>query len=148
MTQLERREFTLTRTFDAPRELVFRAWTDPDRLAAWWGPEGISTPRGTIEVDPRPGGAFRFVMVSDDDGTEFPSDMRFLEVVAPERLVFGWEPQRGMGAGTVTVTFADLGGRTEMTTHYEGETTAAMARMSEGGWGTQLAKLEALLSGA
>ena len=147
MTQLERREFTIVRTFDAPRELVFRAWTDPDQLALWWGPEGISTPRATIELDPRPGGVFRFLMVSDEDGTEFPSEMAFVEVVEPERLVFGWQPQRGLGAGTVTVTFADLGGRTEMTTYYSGETTEAMARMSEGGWGTQLDKLEALLSG-
>jgi uncharacterized protein YndB with AHSA1/START domain len=146
MTRMSRHEFTLTRILDAPRELVFRAWTDPDQLAAWWGPEGFSTPRAGIELDPRPGGVFRFVMVLDADGTELPSDMRFREVVEPERLVFGWEAQRGLGAGTVTVTFADLGGRTEMVTHYVGDATEAMARMSRGGWTSQLAKLEAFMS--
>jgi uncharacterized protein YndB with AHSA1/START domain len=146
MTEMTRREFTLTRVLDAPRELVFRAWTDPDQLAAWWGPEGISTPRSGIEVDPRPGGAFRLVMVLDADGTEFPSDMEFREVVEPERLVYGWEAQRGLGAGTVTVTFADLGGRTEMVTHFVGDSTDEMAAMAQAGWTTQIAKLERLLA--
>ena len=142
---LRRRDFTITRVFDAPRELVFAAWIDPEQLARWWGPEGLHTPLETIEVDPRPGGVFRLTMVTPDGAHEFPSDMRFREIVEPERLVYEWDAQRGLGAGEVTVTFADRAGRTEMTTYFVGETTDAMAKMSQEGWGTQLDKLDALL---
>ena len=135
------REFTITRVFDAPRELVWRAWTQPEQLAQWWGPEGISTPLDTIEVDLRPGGPFRFTMVSDTTGTEFPTEMQFREVVEPERIIFAWEAQRGLGAGEVSVTFKDLGGRTEMTTHFVGYQTDEIERASQEGWRTQLDKL-------
>jgi uncharacterized protein YndB with AHSA1/START domain len=138
---MTRREFTITRAFDAPRELVWKAWTEPDQLASWWGPTGISTPRSTIEVELRPGGPFRMTMVSDADGTEYPTDMMFREVVEPERLVFVWEAQRGLGPGTVTVTFTDLGERTEVTTHYDGFTTDEIFTDSKRGWAQQLDRL-------
>lgn len=140
------REFTLTHVFDAPRELVWRAWTEPEQLAAWWGPEGLSTPLQTIEIDVRPGGVFRLTMVLDADGTEFPSDMAFREVVEPERLVFGWDAQRGLGAGEVTVTFTDSGQQTEMTTHFAGFATDEVAEQAQAGWAQQLGKLEQHLS--
>ena len=136
-----RREVTSTRVLDAPRELVWKAWTDPEELAQWWGPKGVSTPRNTIELDLRPGGAFKLTMVSDETGSEFPSDMQFREVVEPERIVFGWEGQRGIGAGEVTVTFKDLGDRTEMTTHFVGYQTDQIARASQAAWSTQMDKL-------
>jgi uncharacterized protein YndB with AHSA1/START domain len=139
--RMTRREFTSTRVLDAPRALVWKAWTDPDELAQWWGPEGISTPRSTIELEPRPGGAFKLTMVSDKTGSEFPSDMRFREVVEPERIVFAWEAQRGLGAGEVTVTFEDLGDRTAMTTRFVGYQTDEIARASRVGWDTQIDKL-------
>ena len=85
------REFTLTHVFNAPRDLVWRAWTESEQLTRWWGPEGLHTPLNTIEMDVRPGGVFRLTMVLDADGTAFPSDMAFREVVEPERLVFGWD---------------------------------------------------------
>lgn len=111
--RMTRREYTTTRMLDAPRELVWQAWTEPEQLARWWGPKGLSTPIETIELDLRPGGAFRLTMVSDTTGAEFPTDMHFREVVEPERIVFAWEAQRGIGAGAVTITFRDLGDRTE-----------------------------------
>jgi uncharacterized protein YndB with AHSA1/START domain len=138
---MTRREFTSTRVLDAPRELVWRAWTEPEQVAQWWGPKGLSTPLDTIEVDLRPGGAFTLTMVSDETGSEFPTDMQFREVVEPERIVFGWEAQRGLGAGEVTVTFKDLGGRTEMTTRFVGYQTDEIARASQVGWNTQIDKL-------
>src|SRR5438093_9715892 len=82
------REFTITRVFDAPRELVWKAWTDPEQVARWFGPRGISTPRSTITMDVRPGGTFALTMIGDDDGKEYPSGGTFLEVVEPERLVW------------------------------------------------------------
>jgi uncharacterized protein YndB with AHSA1/START domain len=139
---MTRRQQTFTRVFDAPRELVWKAWTEPEQLARWWGPRGISTPLETIEVDLRPGGAFRMTMVSDTDGTEFPTEMEFREVVESERLVFAWEAQRGLGAGQVTVTFEDVGdGRTEVSSHFDGFTTDEIMADAEVGWNGQLDKL-------
>jgi uncharacterized protein YndB with AHSA1/START domain len=133
------REFTITRVYEAPRELVWRAWTDPEHMAAWFGPRGITTPRSTITVDLRPGGAFEFTMVSDDEGTEYPSGGTFVEVQAPERLV--WR-DRDIDL-LVTVTFSDLGDRTEMTCHVVGETGGAQAY---DGWSTMFDKLGELVA--
>ncbi len=127
-------EFTITRVFDAPRELVWQAWTDPEQVARWFGPRDITTPRSTITMDVRPGGTFAYTMVSDDDGTEYPSGGTFLEVVEPERLV--WR-DRDIDL-LVTVTFTDLGGRTEMTCHVVGRTGGAEAY---DGWSTMFDKL-------
>ena len=128
------RDFTITRVFDAPRELVWKAWTDPEHVARWFGPRGFSTPRSTVTMDVRPGGTFEFTMVSDDDGNEIPSGGTFLEVEEPERLV--WR-DRDIDL-TVTITLADLGGRTEMTCHVSGKTGGAPAY---DGWSTMFDKL-------
>jgi uncharacterized protein YndB with AHSA1/START domain len=133
------REFTITRVFDAPRELVWKAWTDPEHVARWFGPRGFTTPLSTISMDVRPGGTFEFTMISDDDGTEHPSGGTFLEVEEPERLA--WR-DRDIDL-LVTVTFADVGGRTEMTCHVAGETGGAPAY---DGWSTMFDKLADLLA--
>lgn len=135
------REFTLSHVFDAPRQLVWQAWTEPEQLARWWGPKGMTTPLETIEMDVTPGGVFRLTMVLDADGTEFPSEMSFCEVTEPERLVFAWDAQRGLGAGEVTVTFTELGDRTELTTHFAGDATDEVAEQAQAGWAEQLDKL-------
>src|SRR3981081_2563312 len=79
------REVVITRVFDAPRALVFRAWTDPQHLARWWGPQGFSNP--VCETDVRIGGAWRIVM-RGPDGAEYPGGGVYREIVVPERLVF------------------------------------------------------------
>lgn len=79
------REIVATRIFDAPRELVFDAWTDPKHLAQWWGPQGFTTT--TYSMDMRVGGVWRFVM-HGPDGTDYQNKITFLEVVRPERLVY------------------------------------------------------------
>jgi uncharacterized protein YndB with AHSA1/START domain len=145
---MSRRQMSYTRVFDAPREVVWKAWTEPEQLTLWWGPRGITTPLETIEVDLRPGGVFRMTMVLDADGTEYPTEMEFREVAEPERLVFAWEAQRGLGAGQVTVTFKDLGGKTEVTSRYDGFTTDEIAADSEVGWNQQLDRLRELLKQA
>jgi uncharacterized protein YndB with AHSA1/START domain len=106
---------TITRVYDAPREAVWRAWTEPEQIAAWWGKRGWRTPPESVTLDVRPGGAFRLTSISDADGSEMRHDGVYREVVEPERLVFA-ELRPGGAVGTVT--FDDLGdGRTEMTFH-------------------------------
>lgn len=83
-------EFTITRIFDAPRDLVWQAWTDPDEAARWWHPEGVSSPREHVTIDPRVGGTYRYLMINDENGAEFPTGGTYLEVDEPKKLVFTW----------------------------------------------------------
>ncbi|MFL5256361.1 MAG: SRPBCC family protein [Rhodopila sp.] len=111
------RELILTRLIDAPREAVFRAWTDPRLLTQWFAPLPWTTP--AAELDARPGGAC-LVIMRDPEGHEFPNRGVYLEVVPNERLVFtdaytkAWEPS-GKPFMTVILTFEDEGGRTRYT---------------------------------
>jgi uncharacterized protein YndB with AHSA1/START domain len=110
------REIVVSRVLDAPRELVWKAMTDPNHVIHWWGPRGFST---TIEVmEVRPGGAWRLVM-HGPDGTDYPNRSVFREVVEPERLVYvhGGSKKGGPAANfTATWTFEDLGaGKTRLT---------------------------------
>jgi uncharacterized protein YndB with AHSA1/START domain len=99
----------IVRVFDAPRERLWRAWTDPDEIVRWWGKRGWTAQRDSLVLDVRPGGALRIVSVSDA-GIEMVNSGVWHEVVEPERLAFG-PPE----AATSVVTFTDLGdGRTEM----------------------------------
>src|SRR5579862_776151 len=79
------REYTISRVFDAPRELVWKAWTDPKQMAKWWGPKVMKTP--VCEMDVRLGGAYRIVMRAPD-GIDYPVKGIFREIKPPERLVF------------------------------------------------------------
>src|SRR5439155_265161 len=83
-TQPADRVLVLTRTFNAPRARVFRAWIDPQQLARWWGPKGFTNP--ICEVDARPGGAV-FIVMRAPDGTDIPVKGMLHELVEPERLV-------------------------------------------------------------
>jgi uncharacterized protein YndB with AHSA1/START domain len=83
------RQFTITRVLDAPRETVWRVWTDPDEAPYWLHPRGIATPREHVEFDVRPGGRYRYTMVTAD-GTEYPTAGTYREVSPPGRLVFTW----------------------------------------------------------
>ena len=107
---------TLTRLFRAPRALVWSAWTDPKRVAAWWGPRDFAAPR--CEWDARPGGAIHIDMRAPD-GTIYPMSGVFHEVRSPERLVFtfAWDRDDGQSGHdtVVTITFAEQRGRTTMT---------------------------------
>jgi uncharacterized protein YndB with AHSA1/START domain len=124
-------EITLVRSFDAPRELVFRAWTEPQLFARWFGPHGYTTPVSTVTMDPRPGGTWQAVMISDADGTEYPTGGTYREVAPPERLVF-----TAYGS-VVTVTFADLGGKTELVLHQVG----TLLPGTREGWSSSLDRL-------
>ena len=136
------REFTITREFAAPRELVYRAWTDPEHLTGWYGPRGCTTPRDSIAADVRPGGTWRATMIVDATGQEFPTGGFYLEVRAPERLVFTWREPGGDGESVITVELADLGdGRTGMTFHQVGFTTEETRRGVHEGWTSAFERL-------
>jgi uncharacterized protein YndB with AHSA1/START domain len=112
------RELVISRTFDAPRATVFKAWTEKEQLASWWGPQGFVIE--SCEADLRPGGAWRLAMRSPE-GTLHTNRGVYREIVPPERLVltYAWEDARGTpGHETlVTVTFAEQGKRTRMVLH-------------------------------
>ena len=103
-------EVRIERTFDAPRDLVFRAYTEPDLLARWLGPRRLAMKIDTMDV--RPGGRWRFVHV-DEDGTEYGFHGEFLEVVRPERLTQTWVFEGYPEASSVqTAVFTERDGRT------------------------------------
>ena len=139
------REITLRRVFDAPREEVWRAWTEPERLTRWWGKRGWTAPLDTITMDVRPGGVFRLTNVRDDDGREMPQQGVYREVVEPERLVVVEGSQTGCPEAeqTVTVvTFADLGGgRTEVVVHATVHTSGEILEQMTGGMASALERL-------
>jgi len=113
-TANEEQELVLTRVFDAPRELVLKAWTDPKRVAQWWRPRGFTNP--VCELDVRPGGAIRIHM-RGPDGTVYPMTGVYQEVVEPERIVFTSAALDAEGNALfellTTVTFAEQGGKTK-----------------------------------
>jgi len=109
-----RQEIVMTCVFDAPRELVFRAWTDPKDIDRWWGPDGFTTT--TNEMDVRPGGVWRFVM-HGPDGVDYPNRIVYEEIVRPERLVYTHDSDQDDDPARfqVTVTFAEAVGKTHLT---------------------------------
>lgn len=136
----------ITRIFDAPREQVFKAWTDPDEIAGWYGPEHFDSPRDKIQVDLRPGGRWELIMVQRDNGAEFPVGYDVVEVVEPELLVLRSDPmpQAGMPDPTVVrVEFHDHGDKTRMTLS-DGPYPPGMT-YAESGWNTSFDKLAARL---
>ncbi len=146
------RELVLTRIIDAPREKVYRAWTDPELLKQWFAPAPFTTP--VAELDVRPGGSNRIVM-RDPQGNEFPNRGVYLEVVENERLVFtdaytkAWEPSKKPFM-TVIVTFEDEGGRTRYTArarHWTAADREAHEKMGfHEGWGRCADQLAALVA--
>lgn len=143
------REFTIIREFDAPRELVFRAWTDPEQLAKWSAPEGMSTHRSSIGGDVRAGGAYSSTMVRDATGESFPVSGRYLEVVEPERLVFTWGDPTGDGSSeresVITVTLAERAGKTTMTFHLRAPAPLSPEDGARAGWSEAFDKLAGLV---
>jgi uncharacterized protein YndB with AHSA1/START domain len=106
------REIVMSRVFDAPRELVFRAYTDPQLVARWWGRRHSTT--RVDKMDVRPGGLWRYIE-SGPDG-EFAFNGVYREVVPPQRLVYTFEFEPMPGHVLVeTITFVDLNGRTQLT---------------------------------
>lgn len=109
-------EFTITRTLNARRELVWRAWTEEKELAAWLP----STPLESISFDVREGGHYRYTIVNIETGEEYPTGGVFLDVVPFERLVFTWGHPGDPNSPVATLTLTERGDRTEMIFHLRG----------------------------
>ena len=133
---------TVRRTFAAPREAVFRAWTDPKELTRWWGPPGYDSP--SADVDLTVGGSYRLAMRKLPDGKPYYVHGVYREIKIPERLVFTWNWEGGppFGSNTiVTLEFYDTAGGTEMVLTHE-RFDSEMARDAHTkGWDGALQKL-------
>lgn len=148
---MDNKELTLERVFDAPRDRVFEAWTDPTVVAQWWGPSGVTNP--TCEWDAQPGGKIYIVMLAGQElgdlaGQEWPMSGTFQEVVPAEKLVFTSSALlngKPIIDAETTVTFETTGSQTKVTVHVvvtksTPEAASSLAGM-EMGWNQQLDKL-------
>jgi uncharacterized protein YndB with AHSA1/START domain len=140
------KQFTITRVFDAPRERVWRVWTDPDEAPYWLHPHGVTAPREHVEFDVRPGGRYRYTMVASD-GTEYPTVGTFREVAPPGRLVFTWGSP-GDADETMPLITVDLaehgttGEQTLLTFHLVGLPGEPGDEFVHDGWSEALELLE------
>jgi uncharacterized protein YndB with AHSA1/START domain len=117
-TDQQDQEVLITRIFDASRERVFRAWTDPDEVADWYGPQHFDTPRERIRIDLRVGGRYELTMVQRDNGAEFAIGYEIVELLEPELIVLRSDPMPEVGMHEPTITrveFHDHGTKTRMT---------------------------------
>jgi len=141
-------DLRIERVFDAPRELVFKAWLSPEQLSSWYGPAHFSVPGDRIVVEPHEGGRWELVMVQRDSGAEHPLRSRIVELREPELLVIENEalPDHGMGVTRTRVEFFDEGGSTRMVLT-DGPYEAPMGGMAGQGWAAAFDKLSAVLGG-
>ncbi|MEX2536340.1 MAG: SRPBCC domain-containing protein [Trueperaceae bacterium] len=142
-------EVSLIRLFDAPRELVFKAWTDPTHISKWWGPSGFDVPE--CRLDPLPGTTYRIVMRSPQ-GSEMHLTGVIHEVEEPERIVMTLGSDGTAFEVLMTIVFEEVAGKTKMTlTTMFGslaERDAATQRGANDGWAQSFEKLDAHLAGA
>ena len=156
-----REEFMITRVFEAPRDLLWQAWTDPETVKKWWGPKLFTA--SVIKMDVREGGTY-LGCLRGPDGRDYWSGGTYREVVSQERIVAadhfadakgnyvpasyygmpGDAPQEQM----VAVEFHDLGGKTRMTLHVSGMVPGQMTDMAVAGWNESFDKLAAHLAAA
>lgn len=145
-------ELVLTRTIDAPRDLVWKAWTNPKHFAQWWGPHGMTTP--VVEMHLKSGGVFHTVM-RDPSGKEYPNTFVFLEVKKPERIVFtdafgdAWKPS-GKAFMTAIITLENKGAKTKYTAralHWSAADREQHEKMGfHQGWGESLDRFEGVVA--
>ena len=154
-------ELVITRIFDAPRELVWKAWTDCEHLKRWWGPEHFTAP--ACKIDLRVGGKYLFCMRSPQ-GQDYWSTGVYREIVAPSRLVYSDNfadaegnvvpashygmPGEWPKEMLVTVTLEELAGKTRMTMRHAGLPAGDMGQMAGQGWNGSFDKLAASLAKA
>jgi uncharacterized protein YndB with AHSA1/START domain len=152
-------EITITRMFDAPRELVWKAWTDPEHFKRWWGPKSFTTP--VSKIDLRVGGKYLNCM-RGPDGKDYWSTGIYREIVPMERIVVtdSFADEKGVVVPAshygmegdwplellVTVTFEEVGGRTKMTLRHAGVPAGKMRELCETGWNESFDKLAEYLA--
>ena len=143
-------QIVMTRVFDAPRALVYKAWTDPDQVKQWWGPNQFTTPRVTIDL--RKGGEFKYVMVGPD-GAEYPNRAEYVEIVPNEKLVYMDNfdmPNPPFESLHVEVVFEDFAGKTRLTVRTTTQSVKDRDTLlnfgSQEGWSQQMEKLDTFLA--
>ena len=148
--QPDEREITVTRIIDAPRDLVFRFWTEPALLSRWWGPSGFTIP--LCEVDLRVGGAYRIVMRGPDN-QDYPCVGVYREITPPERLVFTNNAEGADGSEVLTglaqVSFQAVGDKTRLIVQTRARAMVPFARAyltgMEAGWTQSIDRLQSAL---
>ena len=134
-------ELTITRLLDAPRNLVFKVWTQPEHMVRWLGPKGFTAP--SCEIDLRPGGAWR-ACIRSAEGKDHRMQGVYREIAPPERLVFtfAWEEDGVPGHETlVTITFAEQGSKTLFTFHQATFASVESRDSHHGGWSSSFDRL-------
>jgi uncharacterized protein YndB with AHSA1/START domain len=141
-------EVRVTHVFDAPREEVFAAWTDPAKVARWWAPDGFVIPTDSVVIEPEVGGRFHFTMAASDDSARYPYRSEIVEFSEPELIVLRAEaiPDAGIAETITRVEFEADGTRTRMSIT-SGPYTDEVRSNAEAGWLAVIAKLEALVAG-
>jgi uncharacterized protein YndB with AHSA1/START domain len=135
-------EMNHRRIHHAPKEVLFDCMTQAQHLTHFWGPVGTSAPVDRIKIDLRPGGVFQTVMVSDADGSEYPTHAVYVEVSRPDRLV--WTEADVEGGMLTAITFVDLGdGRTEVLTHQTNVPAMYRSADAQAGFLTSLDRCDA-----
>jgi uncharacterized protein YndB with AHSA1/START domain len=148
VTEPADRVLVITRVFDAPRELVFRAWTEPKHMVRWMGPRGFTT--SVERSDYRPGGSYRFHMRGPENDEHWVQGV-FREIAEPERLVMagGWADAEGNPTGPetlLTLTFEDYEGKTRLTLHQAVFESVTARDAHRGGWNSSLDRLAEYLT--
>jgi uncharacterized protein YndB with AHSA1/START domain len=140
---------TISRVFDAPRERVWKEWTEPEAFADWFGGIDCEVPLSTVAMDVRPGGSWRLTMFCGPERREIDWNGEYREVLEPERLVFTVSDQRGEDVyELVSVVFTDLGdGRTEMFFQQRGGLSAEQYERAGEGWSSFFDRIEGRLDG-
>lgn len=138
----------VTRAFNAPRDLVWRFFTEPELISQWFGPHQVHSPVDKIEIDMRVGGVWNIVMVDNDSGEHYPVISELTEVVKPEYFVGFEKGEPSMGAAerlSLRVDFHDHGDKTRVTLH-QGPFTPEFRDMTDAGWEESFVKMDALLA--
>lgn len=140
-------DLEISHLYDASPEAVFEAWIEPEQVARWWAPEGLSIPRESVLVDPRVGGRFELTMV-DPSGTSYDLRATYVELVVPELIVLRSEPipEAGIVEATITrATFEAEAGGCRMTIT-DGPYSDEIRGNAESGWRSLVVNLERLLA--
>ena len=145
------RDVYITRSFAAPRATVWKFWTQPERLAQWFGPAGVHTPVERIEVEPREGGTWYLGMTDDASGAVYPLSATFLKIIEPEYLEMVIDAAASDIVGELEtlrlrVTFHDHGEKTRITLH-QGPFTDEQKQATSTGWEQSFVKLDEIFAG-
>jgi uncharacterized protein YndB with AHSA1/START domain len=141
------REVHITHVFDAPREAVFAAWTDPEQVAKWWAPDGFDVPPESVEIEPRVGGRFHLTLMESAGPGRFSFRSEIVEISEPQLIVLKAEaiPEAGIEDTITRIAFEEDGGGTRMTLT-SGPYTDETRGNAEAGWLDLVANLERALA--